>query len=53
MRVRHSGEAIKWRLDQLLPCSTALTAPEFATHIATDGKTPDKVVGAIVARLPT
>jgi len=51
-RIRRSGEAIEWRLDHLLPCTTALAAPEFATHIATDGKTPDEVVDAIVARLP-
>ncbi len=51
-RIRQSGEAIDWRLDHLLPCTVALAAPEFATHIATDGKTPDAVVDAIVARLP-
>ncbi len=51
-RIRRSGEAIEWRLDHLLPCTVALAAPEFATHIATDGKTPDDVVDAIVARLP-
>ncbi len=51
-RIRQSGEAIAWRLDHLLPCTAALTAPEFATHIATDGETPDAVADAIVARLP-
>lgn len=51
-RIHQGGKAIEWRLAHLLPCTTALAAPEFATHIATDGKTPDEVVDAIVARLP-
>jgi hypothetical protein len=51
-RIRRGGEAIEWRLDHLLPCTAALAAPEFATHIATDGKTPGEVVDALLARLP-
>ena len=51
-RILQSGEAIPWRLDHLLTCTTALAAPTFAAHIATDGRTPDEVADAIVARLP-
>jgi hypothetical protein len=50
-RICQSGEAINWRLDHLLLCTAALAAPEFATHIATDGKTPIEVVEAIMVRL--
>lgn len=50
-RIRQSGEAVGWRLDHLLPCTAALAAPEFATHIATDGRTPDEVAEAILAQL--
>lgn len=52
-RIRRSGEAVEWRLDHLQRCTTALAAPDFATHIATDDKTPTEVVEAIVARLLT
>lgn len=51
-RIRESGEAVEWRLNHLARCTSALTAPDFATHIATDNRTPAVIVEAIVARLP-
>ncbi len=51
-RIRQSGEAVAWRLEHLLPYTVALAAPEFATHIAIDSRTPDEVTDAVVARLP-
>ncbi len=51
-RIRQSGEAVEWRLDHLQRCTTALAAPDFAIHIATDDRTPAAIVETIVAQLP-
>jgi hypothetical protein len=50
-RIRASDEAVAWRLAHLQPCTTALAAPEFATHIATDERMPGEVADAIIERL--
>ncbi len=50
-RIQQSGEAVDWRLQHLQPCTTALTDAAFATHIATDQRTPAEVADLILAQL--
>ena len=51
-RIQQSGEAMDWRLAHKARCTTALAAPDFAAHIATDDKTPDEIAADIMAQLP-
>lgn len=53
-RLRGRGdrpEVLAWCLEQARQCLAAFTAPAFAEHLATDGKTPDALVEMILSRL--
>lgn len=51
-RIRRSAEAVDWRLAHLERGLAALAADIFATHIATDGRTPHAIAATIAALLP-